>query len=179
MMIQAVLQNIYLNPKEDKFRKLKLGNLKLKENILNVQGAIELMTFLGFIKTEEYFYLERKCLKCELCQKVAKELLLLKDCMESIDNIIFQEYGNLFENPNSEELEKSRKRMLEESRKKKEILLKKKEKEEIMKKIGVDQKERKETQKDTLSFTCKRPTLKGGKVTTFRDVGIDLNQSGG
>lgn len=179
LFIQAVLNNIFLHPAEEKYRKLKLSNQKFKDLVLNVKGGMELMTFLGFKKVDDFLVLERKCLKCELCEKVAKELILFRDCMLSIDHYLFKEYGNVSDTPTEEELVKSRKRMLEESKKKKEEQMRKEvEKEKIKKKIEIDQKERKINQKDA-PISCQRPKLKGGKITTFRDVGIDLNQQGG
>lgn len=179
VMIQAILNNIFLHPAEDKYRKLKLSNQKLKDNVLSVKGGLELLTFLGFKKVDDFLILERKCLKCEICEKVAKELVLLKECMLSIDHFLFKEYGNVSDTPTEEELIKAKKKTLEESKKKKEQQLKNlEEKEKIKKKIEMDQKERKINSKDT-NYVCQRPKLKGGKITTFRDVGIDLNQGGG
>jgi hypothetical protein len=179
-MLSAILDNIFKNPKEDKFRKLKLSNQKMNDLLVQPKGALDILLQLGFVKKDDFMILERKCLKCELCEKVAKELVLLKEAMNSIDYLLYKEYGNVEANPTKQILEKARQNALIESKKKKEEHEKKqKEKDQILQKLEVDQKERKSSQLKPSEKFCAKPKLKGGKINTYGDYGIDLNEGGG
>ncbi|XP_016542092.1 plant UBX domain-containing protein 2 isoform X1 [Capsicum annuum] len=48
-----LLKNIGKEPMNDKFRKIRIGNLKIKEAIGDVVGGVELLEFVGFKLKEE------------------------------------------------------------------------------------------------------------------------------
>lgn len=52
-IVRKLLSNIVKEPENVKFRKIRMGNLKIKEAIVDVVGGVELLEFLGFELQEE------------------------------------------------------------------------------------------------------------------------------
>lgn len=52
-IVRKLLSNIVKEPENVKFRKIRMGNLKIKEAIADVVGGVELLEFLGFELQEE------------------------------------------------------------------------------------------------------------------------------
>lgn len=52
-IVRKLLSNIIKEPENVKFRKIRMGNLKIKEAIADVVGGVELLEFLGFELQEE------------------------------------------------------------------------------------------------------------------------------
>lgn len=52
-IVQKLLSNIVKEPENVKFRRIRMGNLKIKEAIADAVGGVELLEFLGFELQEE------------------------------------------------------------------------------------------------------------------------------
>lgn len=52
-IVRKLLSNIVKEPENVKFRRIRMGNLKIKEAIADVVGGVELLEFLGFELQEE------------------------------------------------------------------------------------------------------------------------------
>jgi hypothetical protein len=52
-IIETVTRNVVRAPKEEKFRKLKLTNRKIKEAIVDVPGAVNVLREMGWVESAE------------------------------------------------------------------------------------------------------------------------------
>ncbi|KAK1374682.1 UBX domain-containing protein [Heracleum sosnowskyi] len=52
-IVRKLLSNVVKEPENVKFRRIRMGNLKIKEAIADVVGGVELLEFLGFELQEE------------------------------------------------------------------------------------------------------------------------------
>jgi hypothetical protein len=52
-VIGKLLYNCAVAPKDEKFRKIKLSNKKITENVVNTNGALDAMKELGWVVSEE------------------------------------------------------------------------------------------------------------------------------
>lgn len=52
-IIGKLLYNCAVAPKDEKFRKIKLSNKKITENVVNATGAMDAMKELGWVVSEE------------------------------------------------------------------------------------------------------------------------------
>merc|ERR1719326_902497 len=48
-LIEKLTRNVVRNPKEEKFRRIKLSNKKISESITSVPGAVELLRVMGWV----------------------------------------------------------------------------------------------------------------------------------
>lgn len=52
-ILEKVFKNVAQNGKEEKFRKLKLGNAKISAAITSIEGAIEVLLLTGWVMSDE------------------------------------------------------------------------------------------------------------------------------
>jgi len=114
--ICSVLKNIIENPKELKFRTLKLSNPKVHKFLLEPVGALEILKISGFSMVNEG----------ELYLSEEKDINILKEMLELLYVATYNVFGNVSvtSNPTEEELQKLREdrfEELQEQRKKKEF----------------------------------------------------------
>lgn len=52
-IMEKLFRNITQNPREEKFRKIKLTNPKISDNITSISGALEALLYVGFVMSPE------------------------------------------------------------------------------------------------------------------------------
>ena len=131
-ILKKLLTNVKNNPEELKFRMLKTTNQTISTDLMNVNGIIDLLHYLGYIATNDgNFLLEISDLNnVELCLNILNTdvgIYTQKEYVKETSKL-------MMENPEvKKEIEKKRKKMEED----------KKQKERIKQLIEADKEERK------------------------------------
>jgi len=155
-IIHKLTKNIVANPKDDKFRKIKLTNAKIAEKITDIPGAVDLMKEMGWVAKEiegEGSVLE---LPSSLRFRHESEVVAIIDAKDYYKK--------------QEEIEKRRR-----VRASKE---KTAEEEAMQKKIEADRKE-KEAEGPVTQGSVAKKIVGGAHVISAADLGIGKSSGGG
>uniref|UniRef100_A0A914EFG5 PUB domain-containing protein n=1 Tax=Acrobeloides nanus TaxID=290746 RepID=A0A914EFG5_9BILA len=83
-VIEGILKNILKNPKEKKFRRIKIAEKAFQENLKPAKGAVEFLKVVGFREEfhagekETFLYLQKQIPKEETLAKISYALEILR-----------------------------------------------------------------------------------------------------
>eukprot|EP01095_Lingulamoeba_sp_RSL-Kostka_P007095 TRINITY_DN2239_c2_g1_i1.p1 TRINITY_DN2239_c2_g1~~TRINITY_DN2239_c2_g1_i1.p1 ORF type:complete len:189 (-),score=61.64 TRINITY_DN2239_c2_g1_i1:300-866(-) len=149
-IILRLLKNISKHPNQEKFFKVPMNNKKIKKTLVNMDGAIDILTLIGFEINEEQTY---------FVLPIDTDIEFIKALYLSIEKSMIN----------------WRSRMI-----KYEKRLKKEKNQQFLNKIKQERKEIEESKAHIQVTNSVANNIQfGARTSTFSDIGVDLNKGGG